>query len=151
MYGVARIVSIRITSTELTATHRLAQTVETRCLIRNQRRRTVELCDLALVQHQNLVKPNDRAQSVRNDEQRRVLKLLRNGRRDERVRLVVDRRGRLVHEDERVRGKEGARKADELLLARAEVAALLDDFGLEVVEGVVVDLLALGDGRRVSG
>jgi hypothetical protein len=102
-------------------------------------RRSV-LRHLPVLQHQHAIKIRNRAQPVRNHNQRRVRKLLADAALDERVRVHVHRRCGLVEDHDPRARDDGARQAKKLALALRQIEAALGDGGGEVAEGVGVFL-----------
>ena len=95
--------------------------------------RRVQLQDGAFVQHHDPVRGQDGVDAVGDGEHGGVLQLFPYDLLQHRVAVVVDAGGGLVDEHDLLGVKEGPRDVDQLLLARAEIAASLLDNGVESV------------------
>lgn len=96
------------------------------------------LGDGSVAEDEDAVEVGDGAQTVRNDKQGSLRELIPDAPLDKRVRVHVDRRGRLVQNHDARAADDGSRKAQQLTLALREVEAALGDGGLEVLEDVGV-------------
>lgn len=105
--------------------------------------RRPELNRPSRVHDQDAVEVHDRAQPVRNDQQRRgvAAELGADGALNQRVRGHVDGRGGLVQDHDLGAGDDGAGEAEELPLALGEVEAAFGDGGGEGGEDVAVAIL----------
>ena len=91
---------------------------------------------LAVVHDQNLVARQDRVQPVRDRQHRALGKHVAYRLLHEPICLAVNRRRRFVEHDDARRTQYGARHAEQLTFADAEVFAVFDDFRFELVRKV---------------
>ncbi len=106
------------------------------------------LDDLPLLQHQDRVRPADGRQPVGDDEGRPPLHQLGQPFLDQRLALAVERRGRLVQDQDARIGQDRPRDRHPLPLAARELhPALADDRGVALRE-LLHELVAAGDARR---
>ena len=84
----------------------------------------------ALVEHHDLVGADDGGEPVRDDQRGAVLGNAVERILDVPLGVAVERRGRLVEQQDRRAFQDGARDGDALLLAAGELEAALADLGV---------------------
>ena len=85
------------------------------------------LDDASVVEHQDAVELAHRRQAVGDDDGRAAAHQRVHGVLDQGLRLAVETRGRLIEDQDRRIGQEGARDRDPLALAAGELHAALAD------------------------
>src|SRR5947199_4983632 len=88
------------------------------------------LDDQALIEHDDLIGPDDSGETVRDDERRTILRDSIERVLDLFLRVAVERGGRLVEQQDRRRLEDGSRDGDALLLPAGELQAALSHLGL---------------------
>src|SRR3954465_8504095 len=87
--------------------------------------------DAALIQNDDLVSANDRAEPVRNDEAGSAREQMAEGALKEGFRYRIYRAGGFVENEDGRICEQGARKANELALTEGEICTAFTDFGGE--------------------
>ena len=106
------------------------------------------LGDHALVEHDDLVGADDGGEPVRDDQRGAVLRYPLERVLDLLLGVAVERRGRLVEQQDRRPLEDGPRDGDALLLAAGELQAALADLGLVTLRRHADEIVDLGEPRR---
>ena len=115
-----------------------------------QLRLRAALDDLAVLEHENLIRARDRREAVRDDERRAPAAQRAKPVANERLALAVEARCGLVENQDARIGENGARDRDALpLSAREAHAALADDRVVAVLE-LRDELIAVRDAARLA-